>query len=406
MPEIAELRAPKQTAIRVLAVSHYFVSNGYGIERIAERLNEQLRAQGYRVRWLASTVENSVARSLPSGVDDVGIPSWDGIREATDLGWPLFAPWWLPRIFREVWRADIVHLHEAFFPLHQVVLWIAVLLRRPIVITQHIADMPIRGLVRGNLVRLANLLMTRPAYAFADCIVYYSRRTQAQLGHLSRGKEAFVWNGCDSELFHPVLQDQVGALRRELELRVDGVLTLFVGRFIEKKGLHLLRALAATHPDVAFVFVGSGPLDPRSWGLRNVVVRSAVPQPSLRMYYQASDVLVLPAVGEGFPLVVQEACCCGLPVLVSREVLDACPELAPFAYDAGEGGRRLSAAFADFLARPEARDRMRERAAFSQRLWSWARCGEAYAEILRSLVVNRQPGKGRDLDARVVEEGR
>ena len=298
MPEVAETKA---TEIRVLAVSHYFATNGYGIESIAARINQLLRARGYSVRWLAATAENRVTRSLPSGEYEVGIPSWDGIREATDLGWPLFGPWQLPRIVREVRKADVVHLHEAFFPLNQAVLWIAVLLRRPIVITQHIADMPIAGVLRGNLVRLANLVMTRPAFACADRVVYYSRRTQAHFAQLSRGKDVFVANGCDAELFHPVAHEEAAALRRELALPSDGVLALFVGRFIEKKGLHLLRKLVAAHPSVHFVFVGNGPLDPSAWNLPNVVVRAPVSQPELRRYYQASDMLILPAVGEGFP---------------------------------------------------------------------------------------------------------
>jgi glycosyltransferase involved in cell wall biosynthesis len=390
----------------VLTVTHYFATNGYGIETIALRLNEQLRARGYHVRWLASSAQNSVTRSLPSDEDDVGIPSWDGIREATDLGWPLFGPWQLPRIAREVRRADVVHLHEAFFPVNQAALWLAVIFRRPVVITQHIADMPISGLLRGNAVRLANLVMTRPAFALADRIVYYSRRTQAHFAHLSRGKDAFVWNGCDSELFQPVSPEEAVALRRELELPPDGVLALFVGRFIEKKGLRLMRELATARPTVHFVFVGDGPLDPNAWSLPNVVVRSAVPQSDLRRYYQASDVLVLPSVGEGFPLVIQEGCCCGIPVVISQEILDACPELGPYAHDAGEGGGQLVAAFAAFLAQPEPHDRVLERATFARELWSWERCGEAYAEIFRSVVLQRRANEGPRVDRRMAEEGR
>jgi alpha-maltose-1-phosphate synthase len=392
--------------MRVLAVTHYFATNGYGIEMIAARINERLRARGYQVRWLASTAQNRVTRSFPSGEDEVGIPSWDGIRQATDLAFPLFAPWRLARIAREVRKADVVHLHEAFYPLNQAVLWIALVLRRPVVITQHIADMPIAGVLRGNAVRLANLVMTRPAFACADRIVYYSRRTQAHFAHLSRDKGVFIANGCDTDLFHPVAREEAAALRRELALPPDGVLALFVGRFIEKKGLPLLRELAAAQPSVHFVFVGSGPLDPRAWNLPNVVVHSAVPQPSLPRFYQASDMLLLPSVGEGLPLVVQEATCCGVPVLISREILDACPELAPFAYDAGEGGGRLSATFAAFLARPEPRDCARERAAFARSLWSWERCGDAYAEIFRSLVPQSRAGEGPLGAGGMAEEGR
>ena len=373
-------------------MTHYFATSETfvnGIGNIAAKINEQLRAHGFGVRWLASEAENRVTQSRAIGDDEVGIPSWDGIREATDLAFPIFAPWRLVRIVREVRKADVVHLHEAFYPVNQAVMWSAIIFRRPIVITQHIADMPIAGAIRGNAVRLANLLMTRPAFAFAARVVYYSRRTHSHFAHLSRGKDVFIENGCDADLFLPVEREEAAALRRELELPTDGVIALFVGRFVEKKGIALIREIAAANPAVTFVFVGAGPLDPSAWQLPNVVVHSAVAQASLPRFYQASDLLVLPAVGEGLPLVVQEASCCGVPVLVSREILEACPELEPFAYDAGEAGEDLSSAFATFLSQPETRVGRVERATFARELWSWERCGEAYAEMFRSLAGRR-----------------
>lgn len=380
---------PNAVEIRVLVVTHYFATNGYGIEILASRYNQLLRARGFHVRWLGSIARNRVTRSEPSGEHEVGVPCWDGIRQATDLSWPMFGPWWLPRIAKEVRAADVVHLHEAFYPLTQAAFWFARLFRRPIVITQHISDMPISGALRGHAVRVANFLMTQRAHALADRVVYNNRRTQAHLARFSRGKDAFVASGCDADLFHPAAPGQVGAIRRGLGLPVDGVLALFVGRFIEKKGLHRLRELALAHPAVHFVFVGQGLLDPSTWNVANVVVREPMSQAHLARYYRASDLLLLPAVGEGLPLVVQEAMCSGVAPLVSREIIEACPELAPFVYDAGPGGQRLGVVFAAFLARAGPRERAHERAAFAQGLWSWERCGDAYADIFRSLVTSK-----------------
>ena len=49
-------------------------------------------------------------------------------------------------------------------------------------------------------------------------------------------------------------------------------------------------------------------------------------QAELPPLYQAADLLVLPSVGEGFPLVVQEAMACGTPALVGDETAAGCPE--------------------------------------------------------------------------------
>ena len=131
------------------------------------------------------------------------------------------------------------------------------------------------------------------------------------------------------------------------------------------------------------------PLDPRSWQLANVIVRDPVPPDYLRRYYQASDVLLLPSVGEGLPLVVQEASCCGVAPLISSEIIEAAPEFEPFAHDAGAAGQDILASFAALMARPESHERRTERARYARELWSWDRCGDAYTEMFRSLCYPR-----------------
>ena len=77
MPKIARAQASASAGPRILCVTHYFATNGYGIESVAAKLNEVLRARGCRVRWIASSAENRVTRSHPSGAgrdrDPVGM---------------------------------------------------------------------------------------------------------------------------------------------------------------------------------------------------------------------------------------------------------------------------------------------------------------------------------------------
>jgi starch synthase len=103
---------------------------------------------------------------------------------------------------------------------------------------------------------------------------------------------------------------------------------LFVGRFVEKKGLAALRDLAAANPGWNLSLVGSGPIDPNAWGLDNVQVLGRKDRAALAELYRAADALVLPSVGEGFPLVVQEAMASGLPVFCGLDSAAADPRAA------------------------------------------------------------------------------
>ena len=110
-----------------------------------------------------------------------------------------------------------------------------------------------------------------------------------------------------------------------LGLPVDRPVALFVGRFVEKKGLHLIERLARRRPDLTFALAGWGPIDPTGWRLPNVHVLSDLQGETLVPLYQSSDVFVLPSVGEGWPLVLQEALACGLPVICGQETAAADP---------------------------------------------------------------------------------
>ncbi len=372
--------------MKILIVTHYFASNNCGIEIIAKHIRDGLLAKGNEVRWIAASVQNSISYSVPENEEELGIPAWDIIRVKWDLAFPLFSPHHIIRIWKEVSQSDVIHLHEAFFPLNQVVLWIAFLLRKPVVITQHIADMPVKGILRGRAVALANLLMTRPAFALAERICFYSERTRAHFAAWTKNKGCFIRNGCDHRLFHPVSETQRHELRIKYNLPTDKTLVLFVGRFIEKKGLLKLESLVRANPQLHFLFIGKGPIDPRRWKAQNITTQATIEHDRLKEYYQLADALILPAVGEGMPLVVQEAMCAGLNVIVSREIIDACPAIKEWVLDAGLEGNSINTAVHALESLPNNDDNRSHIATFAKSLWNWNQCVDAYEKIFGTVM--------------------
>jgi glycosyltransferase involved in cell wall biosynthesis len=83
--------------------------------------------------------------------------------------------------------------------------------------------------------------------------------------------------------------------------------------------------LAVWRPGWDIQLIGSGPLDPSLWALPNVHVLGRKSRAELSELYRAADALILPSVGEGFPLVVQEAMASGLPVFCGLDSAAADP---------------------------------------------------------------------------------
>ncbi|MBL7071370.1 MAG: glycosyltransferase family 4 protein [Candidatus Omnitrophica bacterium] len=115
-------------------------------------------------------------------------------------------------------------------------------------------------------------------------------------------------------------------IRKELGIPPEKIVILFVGKLIPKKRpkdlLMAYEKLSAK--DKTLIFVGDGELKEdlgdyvEKNNLENVFFAGFINQREIGKYYVASDVLVLPStMGESWGLVVNEAMCFRLPIVVS-----------------------------------------------------------------------------------------
>jgi D-inositol-3-phosphate glycosyltransferase len=312
--------------MRVLLVCHYFPPHVGGIETVAYNEARGLARSGVDVTVLTSGARHDV--TWEHGYRLVRVPVWNEFERRMRVPFPVFAP----RVVREAhhWanRADVVHVHDAFYLSSWAGGTAAALTRTPLVMTQHVAMVEHRrALVRGA---------QRAVYATAGrALVRHSRCTavlNAGVGSFVRSLGAprdrvvHLPNGVDTALFRPVegLADKA-RIRAGLGLPTDAVLVLFVGRPVQKKGYDLL--LEAMPPGAEVVCVGDAPADgPPS---RSHVHHLGPMAPArLAEVYRACDVFALPSTAEGFPLTVQEAMASGLPIVTTDD-----PGYAPYELD-------------------------------------------------------------------------
>jgi glycosyltransferase involved in cell wall biosynthesis len=314
-------RLQPNEAVRLLVASNYFESHKGGIEIVAGQLARALATgQGFDVAWLAA----NASASAPDGpVRSIALRSWNGIERLLGLPIPLPLPGAIAAILREVRSSDIVMLHDTLYPSNLVAMLCAKRLDKPVLIVQHIGLVPYRNPIARALMKFADRFVSRPMLAKADQVVFISGLTAQHFsGVRFRRPPQLIFNGIREELWGGI------SLPSRDRLSPDSPFTaIFVGRFVEKKGLPILRRLATAMPHVRWLICGWGDERPEAWGLANVEVRRNLNGMQLRRAYNEAHLLVLPSVGEGLPLVVQEALALGLAVIGGADLFDADPWL-------------------------------------------------------------------------------
>lgn len=174
----------------------------------------------------------------------------------------------------------------------------------------------------------ARIPKTVEALHGADGIIAVSHHLSSEMQSygISCNKIHVIHDGVDKSLFFP--GDKLLA-RKRLGLNAKGLYCLFVGNLVHVKAVdRLLRAFAVVQSvcdDATLFLIGDGPLR-KSLGelsqrlkiARSVKFIGQVVQTELPLWYQASDLFVLPSLSEGVPNVLLEASACNLPWIASN----------------------------------------------------------------------------------------
>jgi glycosyltransferase involved in cell wall biosynthesis len=378
--------------LSLLLVTHYYPNHRGGVEIVAGKLVDYLLETGnYRITWLACNVDIP-----PANRDNLVCLAMAGtniIEEKLAIPYPLWSLGALWTLWKAVKAADIVHLHDYLYWGNLWAFMFAKLQRKPVVITQHIGFIPYNSLFFRTLLSTLNATLGQVILRHTNATVFISEVVQNYFfGSASSVPHSYlIPNGVDGQRFVPVDFPTRQQHRQGLGLPGDRQLCLFAGRFVEKKGLLILKELATRFQTVHWVFAGWGGLDPEDWRLPNVTVARNLTSIQLIPYYQTADLLVLPSKGEGFPLVVQEAMACGTPAAIGTETAKACSAAwSLFFMERVEGEdvvNRWQGLLTTVFQEPETLEaRRQDVATFAHNYWDWQKTAVHYDEIFKGLV--------------------
>ena len=313
--------------MRILLVNNYYPEHIGGIETIAASLAAGYRKDGHEVRWVAGDIGSRVHKAGP---DDFPVRVWNGI-EGLGFPYPLPSPGAAIAMRDHVRWADVVHLHDCLYALNVATFVASRRERTPVLLTQHVAKVPYRNALYRAMQATAYATIGRSVLSRVEQVVFVSDAVRKWFAQGVRFKRtpAIIENGVEAVTFQPLVASQRAAIRSEVGANGSRPLLLFVGRFVEKKGVRLLHPLIRATPQCDWLLIGrAGDVDPADWALPNLRVMSPQAPSQLRNYYAAADLLVLPSRGEGFPVVAQEAMACGTPALLGDITAGGLPSIS------------------------------------------------------------------------------
>ena len=315
----------KQNQKGVLILSPFFYPNVGGAETHLSDLCEYLRNNHYRVYVVTYQPLTTKVRGLKlEKKDDLEIHRiwWFGLNLFHKLeSYPVLeflylTPWLLIRSFwfllKSRKKISVIHaqgLNAAFIGK----ILSKIFDKRFIASTHAIYELKSQSL----MVKIVKWILRS-----ADKILTMAKQSKEELdkiGLLQTKTDVYrYW--VDQSIFRPLNKNDA---KKQLGWN-EKFVVLFVGRFIEIKGMDVLLQIARQIPkDIYFAFVGDGPLDEEIKQIcnetSNALFIGKINNQDLPLYYNAADVFCIPSqYEEGFAKVILEALSCGTPVVGSN----------------------------------------------------------------------------------------
>lgn len=304
--------------MKILVLNHEFSPIGGGGGRVALDICRGLVERGHQVTALTAHLAGLPQRENLAGLELIRLPSLRREPFRADLiamSAYVLAGLWAGYILSWRNRPDVIHVHFAV-PAGASAWALSKLTNIPYVLTVHLGDVP--GGVPEKTDRWFRWILpfTHPIWRDAKQVVAVSHYTrQLALRYYSRPIEV-IPNGVDLEK----LQPQALQVNRPPQI-------VFAGRFVPQKNPRVIVDILAGLSDLAWhcVMLGDGPLMDEvrhaisSQGLEERFTLTGWVSPEdVLAWFDRSDILFLPSLSEGLPVVGVQALAKGLAIIASR----------------------------------------------------------------------------------------
>ena len=303
--------------MKILVLIHEFPPVGGGGGQAAQDICHGMVARGHEVTVLTAHLKDLPKEEVVDGMHVLRLPSFRREAFRADLkamGGYVLSGLWAGFRYAKRWQPDVIHVHFAV-PAGVLAWVLSKLTGIPYVMTVHLGDVP-GGVPEKTGAWFKRILpFTHPVWRSAKRIVAVSEFTrQLALRHYQR-EIMVIPNGVDLGRLRPP------DIRLQEPPRI-----VFAGRLMAQKNpLQIVHTLAELK-DLPWqcVLIGDGPLMPE---LRQAIVEHGLQErftlpgwvtpDEVLEWFGKSDILFMPSLSEGLPVVGVKALAKGLAFVVS-----------------------------------------------------------------------------------------
>ena len=268
--------------MRFLIVTHYFKPHIGGIEITVYNQAKELIKKGHKVTIITSKLKRELAFEQTEGIKIVRVSAWNLLEKKLDVPYPIFSPNLISTINREIKHNDIIHAHGSLYLGSFICSLFTRIYKKPFIVTEHVGFVTYKSSIINFVEKVAFSTIGKITLNRCQIVFVLNTKTKNYLESLTDKPIAYLPNGVDTDLFKPANAKEKVLLRKKYKFPLNRKLVLFVGRFVQKKGVDLL--IEAKNPEFDLVLVGQGKLPENAENTEGIFILNSLRKKSWQKF--------------------------------------------------------------------------------------------------------------------------